>query len=94
MAATKSFTTAARRVRAEPIEFDLDGVTYHFTPPKTIGVFLTAIEGGTAMIEYQLNWLDAGLPRDEAAIIRDRLLEVVGYLLGEAVGRPTGPSPG
>ena len=102
----KTFTTAARRVAKKTVDFELDGDTYHFTPPKTTGIYLAGIEGsGTDQLKAQLDWLEAGLPADEASHLRERLLdvtddleitgilEVVGWLLEEMTGRPTTPSP-
>lgn len=102
----KIFTTAARRQPDYVLEFELDDEKYHFTPPKTTGVYLASIGGnGNDQLKAQLDWLEAGLEEDEAARLRARLfdpaddleviniMEVVGWLLQEMTDRPTTPSP-
>lgn len=100
-----TFKSAKKRATAEPIEFQLDGEMFMFTPPKRIAMFLAADEPTHEQVRVQLNWLSAGLPKDQAERIKSRLmdfddplevttlLEVVGALIEEATGRPTGPSP-
>ncbi len=102
--ATKTFTSARQRISTEPIEFELDGDTYSFTPQKTTALAVSGLNGGSEQIKGQLNWLGAGLSDEQAKKILDRLLDpaddlelvtviqIVGFLLGEMAGRPTGPS--
>ncbi len=100
---TKTFTSARQRISAEPIEFELDGDTYSFTPQKTTALAVSGLNGGSDQIKGQLNWLGAGLPDDQAKRIVDRLLDpaddlelvtviqIVGFLIGEMAGRPITP---
>jgi hypothetical protein len=103
--ATKTFTSAARRISTEPITFDLDGETYSFIPQKTTALAVSGLNGGADQIKGQLNWLGAGLSKEQGDRILARLtdtdddlelrtvIEIVNYLLTEMSGRPTGPSP-
>lgn len=103
--ATKTFTSAALRIAADPIEFVLDGETYSFIPQKTSILAVSGLNGGSAQIKGQLDWLGAGLSDEQGKRILDRLLDptddlelvtiiqIVSFLLGEIAGRPTTPSP-
>lgn len=103
------FEAAAKRADHKPIEFKLlggpDGENdFHFTPPRS-SVALALADTFADRIRVQLNWLEAGLPEEEAKIIHDRLFDpndelealdlirIVNGLLEEISGRPTGPSP-
>jgi len=74
---SKQFTTAKRH--AKPIEFDLDGETFHFTAPKTAGMVLDVIADGAgdanspAAAKAALDWLSQGLPEKENARLIERL---------------------
>jgi hypothetical protein len=97
-----TFKTAKRRANNQAIEFELDGTTYKFKPPKTTALVLA--DTTTDQLRAQLNWLEAGLPDKAAKEIRDRLFDmdddleaidlvrIVNALLEEMSGRPTGPS--
>jgi hypothetical protein len=100
------FESAVNRDAGKAVPFDLDGATYHFTAPKRLGMFLSAHQDNSdKQIVAQLEWLDAGLPEEEAAVLRKRmrdpndtldvvvLLEIVGALMEATAGRPTTPSP-
>lgn len=101
---TLVFDTAKKRVAKEPIEFTLDGETFVFTPPKTAALALA--ESNTEQLRAQLNWLSAGLSDEQSEKLHDRLMDfgdpleavdlvkIVGALIEEMAGRPTGPSPG
>lgn len=73
----KQFTTAKRR--SAPIEFELDGETYHFTAPKTAAMVLDVIADGAgdanspAAAKATLDWLSRGLPEEENAQLIARL---------------------
>jgi hypothetical protein len=101
----KTFETAKRRLPDYQIEFELDGDKYHFTPPKTTGIWLATFDSQREQVKAQLDWLGAGLEPDEAERILERLkdpdddfdlvqaLEVTAWLTEEITARPTGPSP-
>lgn len=96
-----AFETAKRR--RDTITFTLDGDTYHFTPPKKAGMVLEVSEGGNE-VKALFDWLDDGLPTEEAEYLENRLrdpdddldvdtlTEVVAGLLEKVSGRPTRPS--
>lgn len=108
-----AFTTARRRT--DPITFTLDDETFDFTPPKTAAMMLPAFdlvdnpEDPTALVgtmRAQLDWLEGGLPADQAARIEARLrdprddldvtdvLEIVRKLVSKVAARPTPASSG
>jgi hypothetical protein len=100
------FNSAVARANGKAITFTLDERKYKFHPPKTAAIFMSADDSPGERVRVQLNWLSAGLSEEDAKTIHDRLmdfddpltpgtlLEVVGALIEEASGRPTGPSPG
>lgn len=100
---TLIFNSAKNRATQEPIPFTLDEKVYQFTPPETTALALA--EGTTEQLRTQLNWLEAGLPDEQAKEIRARLLDprddlaavdlvrIINGLLEAMSGRPTGPSP-
>lgn len=53
------FTTAKRR--NEPVPFVLDGVTYHFIPPKAAVMILPIADGSASTTSAYLDWLGEGL---------------------------------
>jgi hypothetical protein len=75
--ATLAFTTAVKS--HEPIEFELDGEAYHFTPPKTARITLAAlkIDGdnsrAAAVGLAVIDWMSDGLPDEEAKRLELRL---------------------
>jgi hypothetical protein len=91
----KEFSSPTER-NVRVIEFSLDGVEYHFTAPKTVGLFATS-----NTTKDFLNWLGEGLPDEEGKIIADRLAdpddtldldqinEIARYLMGQIAARPT-----
>lgn len=100
----KQFTTAKRR--SKPVEFDLDGETFHFTPPKTAGMVLDVISGDAnspAAAKAALDWMSHGLPEDENARLIERLRDpeddfdfpdlapIIEFLVEETSGTPTPP---
>lgn len=101
---TKTFSSAANRVNDKPVEFELDGHTYVFTPIKRTALVLSAFEGGADQLRSQLNWLSAGLSDEDSAMLTARLMDhhdtleipdllrIIEWLLGEMAGRPTSPS--
>lgn len=74
-----AFTTAVKN--RDTIEFDLDDVTYHFTPGKRSGMTLAVMdadstEGAAAGLgKGLLDWFSDGLAEGEAERLRDRLLD-------------------
>lgn len=96
------FKTARRR--REPITFTIDDDTYTFTPPKTAGAVLSIIDGDESEVKALFDWLEQGLPEEEARRIEERLRDpdddldipdvanVIRALLEQVSGRPTRPS--
>lgn len=102
---TLEFTTAKKR--RDPLDFTLDGETYHFTPTKTAGVVLALADGdNTEVMKQTFDWLSHGLPDDEAQRLIDRLNDpdddldvddlgtIISGLQEEIAGRPTTPPAG
>ena len=79
MAERRTYSTPKRA--PEVIEFDLDGDTYHFTPPKRAVIAMPMFDtptgsGAEAMvgqIKALFDWLGAGLPPDESDALEARL---------------------
>lgn len=101
------FTTAKRRT--EPIKFTLDGDEYTFVPPKTASMLLPVLDvesndRDSAYVKAALDWLENGLPTEQAAKLESRLRDpeddldidtldsIIQKLAEEAAGRPTGSS--
>ena len=90
--------------RGEPIEFGLDGVVFHFTPPKLAPVAIPIDENdgdGTYALGTVMGWICEGLPPDEEALLHVRLTDPdddfdVGDLMEifSALFRETGRRPG
>lgn len=84
----KTYSTSTTLART-PIDFELDGTTYHFTPPKTASVILGFAAGGSEGIKGLLNWLSDGLPEDQMETLKARLLDPEDPLDFELVGEIT-----
>jgi hypothetical protein len=77
--AVKSFETKAREKQV--IEFDLDGETFKFTPPKRAGLIMSVVgtigldasSSDTDSVRDLLNWLGNGLSEEQGMRIFDRL---------------------
>lgn len=106
-----SFKTATRR--GQTIEFDVDDDTFHFNAPKTTGLVLPVLNAGDgegelemATLKAAMDWLEAGLPPDEAQLLEgrlrdpadgfdiDNLVEITYALLRKATGVPLVESAG
>ena len=102
---SKIFTTAKRKVPDYTIDFELDDDKYTFTPSSSAAIFIASLYDDQKLsLKVQLDWLEAGLPEDQAARLRERLLDphddadmtevmqIINYLLEEMTDRPTTPS--
>lgn len=75
----EKLTYTSSRRRSEPIEFELDGDTYTFTPPKTTTLVLPILGVGdedrleVETLKGVLDWLGGGLPKDQEERIEKRL---------------------
>lgn len=101
MASSMAFTTSARKV--DPIKFSLDGEDFEFTPPKSAGIFLEMVDGGTviSLTKETFDWLGEGLGEEKTARLVARLkdpkdnfdtpnLEVIlEWLQKQVAGNPT-----
>lgn len=73
----KTYTTKERAPR--PIEFELDGETFHFTPPKQSRLIMDAVTAEDQdMAQFYatrdlFNWLGLGLSDEQGQRILDRL---------------------
>lgn len=101
-----AYKTAKRK--SGPIEFSIDGDDYVFTPPKTASMMLPVIEQddtddmGLMALKVQYDWIEAGLPEEQAERIKSRLknpkddfdssdLENISkWIMKQINGRPTG----
>lgn len=89
--------------RREPITFKLDDDEFMFTPPKLAGAVLEGLETGDDL-GASLDWLQKGLPQDQADLIVHRLKDesdsfditdlgpIIEALIAQVAGRPTRPS--
>lgn len=95
-----AFTTASKN--RSPIEFALDGDTYHFTGTKIASIVLPAIDGDELQVfKAMMEWIGTGLPEDEEARLEARLrdpdddldvtdlVDVFKGLVAAVAGRPT-----
>jgi hypothetical protein len=100
-----AFTTAARRTEA--ITFTLDGVEFHFTPPKVAGFVLPVVDDDEiGTFRGMMEWLGNGLPDDQEALLEARLrdpdddldvpdlTDIFMALVGRVGARPTPASSG
>lgn len=101
----KTFTSEPRT--HEAVEFDLDGDTYHLTPPKIAPMLMSvasATDGGRDIeaVRQQLAWFETGLPEEEFERLIDRLedyedgldLSMIGQVFRWVVEQTTGrPMP-
>ncbi|MBE3130031.1 MAG: hypothetical protein IMZ54_04830 [Acidobacteria bacterium] len=89
--ATLAFTTAVKN--RELIVFDIDGVVYHFTPSKKVGMDLAiwdASDADSMAGEFSMalvDWFSSGLPDEEALQIRARLEDPKDEFDGTDIGR-------
>lgn len=106
MAEHLSYSVSKRNTK--PIEFDIGGEEYHFTPPKTASMVLPVIEQDDVdemslmSLKQQYDWLEAGLPEEEAERLKARLLDpkddldtsdldkISEWIMKQVNGRPTG----
>lgn len=89
--------------RREPITFKIDDDEFTFTPPKLFSTVLEGLESGDDF-GASLDWLQRGLPEDQADLITHRLKDesddfevtdlgvVIQGLIEKVTGRPTQPS--
>lgn len=71
---SKKFKTAAKARTA--IEFELDEVSYTFTPPKSAAMIMPLLDGeggDVAVIKAGLGWLKDGLSEDQYRLLANRL---------------------
>lgn len=106
MAEHLAYATAKRKDK--PIEFSIDGEDYTFTPPKTASMVMPVIEQDDAdgmeimAVKVQFDWLEQGLPEDQAQRLKDRLKDpkddfdtkdaekILEWIMKQVNGRPTG----
>lgn len=69
----KSFTSKPR-AQESAIDFELDGVAYHFLPGKRSGALINLMEatGGPDHAKALMDWLGAGLNRYDRQLARQR----------------------
>lgn len=75
----KSFETKAREKQV--VEFELDGETFRFTPPKRAELIMSVVgtvgldktSSDTDSVRDLMNWLGEGLSEEQAQRIFDRL---------------------
>lgn len=76
MAEHLDYTTKKRKKIV--IEFKIDGEDYHFTAPKSAGMVLPVLKekitnAGLTSLQAEFNWLNDGLPKQEAARLLKKL---------------------
>lgn len=93
----KSYKT--EHVEREVIQFELDGVTFEFTPPKSSKLVMgmvqadNADEAGFYATRDMFNWLGLGLSDEQGQLLLDRLndpeddldLDVLGEIVKDLV---------
>lgn len=89
--------------RRDPIPFKIDDTEFLFTPPKLAGALLEGLETGDDL-GASLDWLEKGLPEDQAQLLIHRLKDdnddfditdlgpIIQALIEKVTGRPTQPS--
>ena len=100
-----AFTTGQKR--HDPIDFTLDGDSYHFTPSKIASIVLPVLDGSEVEVfKGMMDWIGHGLPDDEEARIETRLrdpdddldvtdlVDIFQGLVAAVAGRPTPASSG
>lgn len=79
--AVKSFETKAREKQV--VEFELDGESFRFTPPKRSGLIMSVVSSAgldgrstdTDSVRDLMNWIGKGLSDEQAQRIFDRLTD-------------------
>jgi hypothetical protein len=77
----KSFETKAREKQV--VEFELDGETFRFTPPKRAELIMSVVSSvgldgratETDSVRDLMNWIGEGLSEEQAKRIFDRLTD-------------------
>lgn len=101
MASSMAFTTSARKV--DPIKFTLDGEEFEFIPPKSAGIFLEMVDGGSVitLTKETFDWLGEGIGEEKTERLVERLKDkkdnfdvpdleaILNWLQKQVAGRPT-----
>jgi len=82
----KTFKVAPKNRQPIEFAFEDENYTYVFTPPKTAGIVLAVVEGGTDEAQAAFNWLSDGLPEDQNAHLIARLKDPKDALDIEDIG--------
>lgn len=96
-----AFTTSTRKV--DPIKFTLDGEEFSFVPPKSAGIFLEMVDGGSVitLTKETFDWLGEGLGEEKQQRLVERLKDpkdnfdvpdleaILEWLQKQVSGRPT-----
>jgi hypothetical protein len=96
-----AFTTGTRK--ADPIKFSLDGEEFVFVPPKSSGIFLEMVDGGSVitLTKETFDWLGEGIGEEKTARLVARLKDknddfdtpnleaILNWLQEKVAGNPT-----